>query len=150
MKEYKVAVLKVGSVTVRAEDVQEAKNQVQQLSMDQIQWLSKEEEALENYLITGIEEKEAVEEEKNSMFELLKEQWDDILLHAKEENNVMDVSFATWFRPLKIYAVDGNVVKIAAPDEQMLRYIQKKYGMILRVSIEEVTGFECTVEFVTE
>ena len=61
----------------------------------------------------------------------------------------MEVSFATWFRPLKIYAVDGNVAKISAPDEQMLRYIQKKYGMILRISIEEVTGFDCTVEFVT-
>lgn len=62
----------------------------------------------------------------------------------------MDVSFATWLRPLKIYAVDGNVIKIATPDEQMLRYIKIKYGMILRLSIEEVTGFDCTVEFVTE
>ena len=67
MKEYKIAVLKIGSVTVRAEDMQEAKDQLQQLSMDQIHWLSKEEGALENYLITGIEEKEIVEEEKNSM-----------------------------------------------------------------------------------
>lgn len=150
MKEYKMAVLKIGSVTVQAEDVQEAKDQVQQLSMDQIQWLSKEEGDLENYLITGIEEKEIVEEEKNSMFELLKEQWDDVLLHAKEEHDIMDVSFATWLRPLKIYAVDGNVVKISAPDEQMLRYIKIKYGTILQVSIEEVTGFDCTVEFVTE
>lgn len=150
MKEYKIAVLKIGSVTVRAEDMQEAKDQLQQLSMDQIHWLSKEEGALENYLITGIEEKEIVEEEKNSMFELLKEQWDDILLHAKEEHDIMDVSFATWLRPLKIYAVDGNVIKIATPDEQMLRYIKIKYGMILRLSIEEVTGFDCTVEFVTE
>ena len=95
MKEYKMAVLKIGSVTVRAEDVQEAKDQVQQLPMDQIHWLSKEEGDLENYLITGIEEKEIVEEEKNSMFELLKEQWDDILLHVKEEYDIMDVSFTT-------------------------------------------------------
>lgn len=150
MKEYKMAVLKIGSVMVRAEDVQEAKDQVQQLSMDQIHWLSKEEEALENYLITGIEEKEIVEEEKNSMFESLKEQWDDILLHAKEENDVMDVSFATWLRPLKIYAVDGNVVKISVPDEQILRYVQKKYGLILRASIEAVTGFTCTLDFIAE
>ncbi|MEI3182322.1 MAG: hypothetical protein V8S98_02635 [Lachnospiraceae bacterium] len=124
MKEYKMAVLKIGSVTVRAEDVQEAKDQVQQLPMDQIHWLSKEEGDLENYLITGIEEKEIVEEEKNSMFELLKEQWDDILLHVKEEYDIMDVSFTTWLRPLKIYAVDGNVVKISAPDEQMIRYLK--------------------------
>ena len=78
------------------------------------------------------------------MLEQLKEQWDNILLHVKEEHDIMDVSFNTWLLPLKIFAVDGNVVKILAPDAQMLRYIQKKYGLILQVSIEEVTGFACS------
>lgn len=150
MKEYKIAVLKIGSVVIQAEDVQEAKEKVQQLPMDQIHWLSKEEGDLENYLITGIEEGEDVEEEKNSMFEQLKEQWDNILLHAKEKYDVMDVSFATWLRPLKIYAVDGDVVKVTVPDEQILRYVQKKYGLILRASIEAVTGFTCTLDFIAE
>ena len=68
------------------------------------------------------------------MLEQLKEQWDNILLHVKEEHDIMDVSFNTWLLPLKIFAVDGNVVKILAPDAQMLRYIQKKYGLILQVS----------------
>ena len=84
------------------------------------------------------------------MLEQLKEQWDNILLHVKEEHDIMDVSFNTWLLPLKIFAVDGNVVKILAPDAQMLRYIQKKYGLILQVSIEEVTGFACTLDFITE
>ena len=84
------------------------------------------------------------------MLEQLKEQWDNILLHVKEEHDIMDVSFNTWLLPLKIFAVDGNGVKILAPDAQMLRYIQKKYGLILQVSIEEVTGFACTLDFITE
>ena len=84
------------------------------------------------------------------MLEQLKEQWDNILLHVKEEHDIMDVSFNTWLLPLKIFTVDGNVVKILAPDAQMLRYIQKKYGLILQVSIEEVTGFACTLDFITE
>ena len=84
------------------------------------------------------------------MLEQLKEQWDNILLHVKEEHDIMDVSFNTWLLPLKIFAVDGNVVKILAPDAQMLRYIQKKYSLILQVSIEEVTGFACTLDFITE
>ena len=84
------------------------------------------------------------------MLEQLKEQWDNILLHVKEEHDIMDVSFATWLRPLKIYAVDENVVKIIALDAMTVRYVQKKYGTILQVSIEEVTGFDCTVEFVAE
>ena len=69
------------------------------------------------------------------MLEQLKEQWDNILLHVKEEHDIMDVSFNTWLLPLKIFAVDGNVVKILAPDAQMLRYIQNKYGLTLQVSI---------------
>ena len=52
------------------------------------------------------------------MLEQLKEQWDNILLHVKEEHDIMDVSFNTWLLPLKIFAVDGNVVKILAPDAQ--------------------------------
>ena len=84
------------------------------------------------------------------MLEQLKEQWDDILLHLKEEHEIMDVSYKTWLLPLKIYAVEGNVVKILAPDANFITYIRKKYGFILQVIIEEVTGFACTVEFITE
>ena len=79
------------------------------------------------------------------MLEQLKEQWDDILLHLKEEHEIMDVSYKTWLLPLKIYAVEGNVVKILAPDANFITYIRKKYGFILQVIIEEVTGFACTV-----
>jgi len=84
------------------------------------------------------------------MLEQLKEQWDKILLHLKEEHEIMDVSYKTWLLPLKIYAVEGNVVKILAPDANFITYIRKKYGLILQVTIEEVTGFSCTVEFITE
>lgn len=84
------------------------------------------------------------------MLEQLKEQWDKILLHLKEEHEIMDVSYKTWLLPLKIYDVEGNVVKILAPDANFITYIRKKYGLILQVTIEEVTGFSCTVEFITE
>lgn len=84
------------------------------------------------------------------MLEQLKEQWDKILLHLKEEHEIMDVSYKTWLLPLKIYDVEGNVVRILAPDANFITYIRKKYGLILQVTIEEVTGFSCTVEFITE
>ena len=51
---------------------------------------------------------------------------------------------------LEIYDVEGNVVKIMAPDANFITYIRKKYGLIVQVTIEEVTGFPCTVEFITE
>ncbi len=84
------------------------------------------------------------------MLEQLKKQWDDILLHLKKEHEIMDVSFKTWLVPLKVHAVEGHVVKILAPDANFITYIRKKYGLILQVTIEEVTGFSCTVEFITE
>lgn len=84
------------------------------------------------------------------MLERLKEQWDDILLHLKKEHEIMDVSYKTWLLPLKVYSVEGNTVKILAPDASFITYIRKKYGLILQVTIEEVTDFPCTVEFITE
>ena len=84
------------------------------------------------------------------MLERLKEQWDDILLHLKKEHEIMDVSYKTWLLPLKVHSVEGNTVKILAPDANFITYIRKKYGLILQVTIEEVTNFPCTVEFITE
>ncbi len=83
------------------------------------------------------------------MLEQLKEQWDKILLHLKEEHEILDVSYKTWLLPLEIYTVEGNVIKILAPDSNFITYIRKKYGFLLQVTIEEVTGFSCTVEFIT-
>lgn len=56
MKQYKVSVLRIGSVLVWAEDAQEAKEKAQRLSMDRFHWLSKEDGIPEDYLITGVEE----------------------------------------------------------------------------------------------
>lgn len=150
MKVYKVAVVKSGTTLVYAEDIQEMKKKVQQLSMDEIHWLSKEEEALENYLITGIEEHGEVQKWESFMFEQLKEQWDNILLHVKEELDMSNVSFKTWLRPLKVCAVDERTIKIAAPYEQARFHVQNKYGAILKASIVAVTGFECTLDFIVE
>ena len=39
------------------------------------------------------------------MLEQLQQQWDDILLHLKEEHELLDVSYKTWLLPLKVYSV---------------------------------------------
>lgn len=84
------------------------------------------------------------------MLETLKEKWDDILLNLKEEHDITEVSFKTWLLPLKVYAVDGNTVTVTVPDVEFLGYIRKKYGFLLKITIEEVTGFECAIDFVIE
>lgn len=87
------------------------------------------------------------------MLETLKEKWNDILIFLKEEYEISDVSFDTWLLPLEVYALEqpGNIVKIIVPDANFLGYIKKKYSVMLKVSIEEVTGIKCdTVQFLVE
>jgi len=82
------------------------------------------------------------------MLEKLKEKWDDILIYLKEEHEITDVSFKTWLLPLQIYSLDGNQVNIIVPDANFLGYIKKKYSFLLKISIEEITGFKCETEFI--
>ena len=85
------------------------------------------------------------------MLETLKEKWDDILIYLKEEYEISDVSFSTWLLPLQLYDVDASsTVRIIAPDANFIGYIKKKYGLMLKVSIEEMTDIPCEIEFVVK
>ena len=83
------------------------------------------------------------------MLEKIKEKWDQILLHIKEEHDLTDVSFKTWLLPTEPYDVKGNTLQILVPDIHFLGYIKRKYGFLLQITIEELTGIECELEFVT-
>ena len=77
------------------------------------------------------------------------EKWEDILSTVKKEHDISDVSFDTWMRPLKVYAIEGNTLYILVPSEQMaLSYIQKKYYLPLKVAIAEMTGTEYEINFI--
>ena len=84
------------------------------------------------------------------MIEKLRENWDDILLYLKEEHDIMDVSYRTWLLPLQLYGMDKDKVIIVAPDSAMISYIKKKYGFFLKIAVEEKTGIECEVEFISK
>lgn len=77
------------------------------------------------------------------------EKWDEILNTVKKEYEISDVSFDTWIRPLEIFAVEGNILYILVPSEQMaLGYISKKYLAPLRVAIVEITEIEYEIKFI--
>ena len=78
------------------------------------------------------------------------EKWDEILNIVKTEHDLSEVSFNTWLKPLKVYEVNGNVVTIIVPSEQVgLSYITKKYKLPLQVTISEVAGMNnCDVRFI--
>lgn len=83
------------------------------------------------------------------MLETIKEKWNDILLHIKEEHELTDVSFKTWLLPTEPFSLQEHTLLILVPDIHFLGYIKKKYGFLLQITIEELTGFECEVDFVT-
>lgn len=82
------------------------------------------------------------------MLNKIKEHWDTILQILKKEYEISDVSFKTWLLPLEVYSLEGSLVKILVPDSKFLDYIKRKYTVMLQVTIEEVTDFECEVDFV--
>ena len=69
--------------------------------------------------------------------------WDDILRSVKEEHEISEVSFNTWLKPLYVHSVEGNVVTVVVPIEQVgLNYINKKYKLPLQVAISEFMGID--------
>lgn len=72
---------------------------------------------------------------------LVEEKWIEILNRVKDEHEILDVSFDTWLAPLKVHKVEGDVVTILVPSQQVgLDYVSKKYKLPLKVAIAEITG----------
>lgn len=77
------------------------------------------------------------------------EKWNEILETVKKEHELSDVSYQTWLQPLKIHSVEGNIVTIFVPSEQVgLNYISKKYKLPIKVAIAEIAGIDCEIQFV--
>ena len=81
---------------------------------------------------------------------IVKEKWNSILDYVKEEFDVSDVSYKTWFVPIKILSSSRDTVTLSVPDEITLQYLIKKYEKILTVAVEEITGTHFTLNFIVE
>ena len=81
------------------------------------------------------------------MLEEIKEKWDEILLNIKEEHDISEVSYRTWLLPLIPDSVDKDILTILVPDSAFISYVKKKYEFLLKITIEEITGFQCELDF---
>lgn len=86
----------------------------------------------------------------DTQLELLNEKWSDILQSIRQDNGLSDVAFKTWLLPLKIFRIENNTVKITAPFEQAVTYIDNKYKTFLYVAIAEAMGIEYEIKIITE
>ncbi len=84
------------------------------------------------------------------MLEKILEKWDEILLNIKDEHDITDVSYKTWLLPLKPYSVDKDILTILVPDDLFLNYVKKKYEFLLKFTIEEITGIQCEIRFLSK
>lgn len=84
------------------------------------------------------------------MIDVIKRNWDTILLNMKEEHDITDVSYATWLLTMKLYDFENGVLTIVVPEEGFINYLQKKYALMLKVAVEEETGIPVEIKFVVE
>jgi chromosomal replication initiator protein len=85
--------------------------------------------------------------------DIVEEKWDEILKQLKTSYNIMEVSFNTWIKPLKVYKIEGNILYLVYQnrmDPTSLNYIKKKYEVPLMVTISEITGIDYKIEFILE
>ena len=86
----------------------------------------------------------------DTQLELLKEKWDKILESIRDDNELSNVAFKTWLLPLKVFRIEGNVLKITAPFEQAATYVENKYKTFLYVAVAEAMGEEYEIRIITE
>lgn len=86
----------------------------------------------------------------DTQLERLSEKWDGILQTIRQDNGLSDVAFKTWLLPLKIFRIEENVLKITAPFEQAVTYIENKYKTFLYVAVAEAMGEEYEIKIITE
>ena len=80
----------------------------------------------------------------------VKEKWPEIIEHLRLDHELLNVSFNTWIKPLKVYDVIDDTAYILVNKDSSVEYIDKKYRLPLMVCIAEITGKEYEIQFVSE
>ena len=85
------------------------------------------------------------------MFSEIKSKWDDILEKVREDRGLTDVSYRTWILPLIPVSLNNkNVLTIYFPgDSFATSFVENRYGFFLHYAVEEITGADCSLKFVT-
>lgn len=76
--------------------------------------------------------------------------WKTILRKVRIDNQIPKVSYKTWIKPLEVIKIEKDVVYLSVPLEAQKELVTKKYLQPLKVCIEEVTGQEYDVKWITD
>lgn len=72
--------------------------------------------------------------------------WDDVL--DVLERSISPEAFATWFRPTRFFAQEGDCLKVQIPDAVFDDWIWNNYAAELEAAMSEAELSDCVVEFV--
>ncbi|MDW7669712.1 MAG: chromosomal replication initiator protein DnaA, partial [Bacillota bacterium] len=70
--------------------------------------------------------------------------WDEVLDIIKEDLN--NVSYTTWFKPIKPLKLNGNTVYLQAPEEFLRNMITRRYNNLLQNSFNHILDQEVEVK----
>ena len=84
--------------------------------------------------------------------EIIKQSWQNIKEHIRDNYGLSNISYKTWIEDLEIASIEDNVVVIRIPSDNQfkLTYISKNYIDFFRVTISELLGEEYDVRFILE
>jgi chromosomal replication initiator protein len=84
------------------------------------------------------------------MSDRVRKNWKKIIKKLRVDNQITEVSYKTWIKPLEVIKVKGNVVYISVPLEAQRELVTKKYLQPLKVCIAEVTGQEYDINLIID
>ena len=78
--------------------------------------------------------------------------WNKICENLKKEYDLTDIAFNTWIKPLEYLESKDNTVYILIQSDQAAQfdYINKKYSSCFKVTINEITGQNYEIEFISQ
>lgn len=86
------------------------------------------------------------------MLDKIKENWSAVLEKVRDDLQLTNVSYHTWLLPLSPVSFENGVLKLyygREGGELALKFIQVKYSFYLQYAIEELTGTQCRLLFVS-
>ncbi len=75
--------------------------------------------------------------------------WPAILDRIKVENDLTDVSFSTWIKPVEIHSADNEGITFIVPTDNHINILNKKYTLAIRNAILKETGINLRIHYIT-
>lgn len=86
----------------------------------------------------------------SSQFELIKNNWKNLISELKINYLITDIAFKTFIVPMNPNNIENGTLFIKCPNEEIVNILEVKYKTILQVQIEETLGLPIDVKFIPD